>query len=237
MADKDIKELDCSKMKIHPSSPQLVNWMNKNIPLIQGVKIKEKKGFTRAIVYRYVVLMYDPMSPLQNMFGLDWFGRKYEACEYAGFDLRKGRDGYYRFTEEVDNLVLGKESSINDTIIHYLAWVNSYKWKQLVYLHESHMRFVRGGLDGTSVDVKSTKEARQIWMDIEELSNSIGRLTDETDEFRSRFYYQIEASRLAIRPEDYSKALGDGDQLRGDSPHGAGYTIGKLRFAGDKIPE
>lgn len=234
---KDIKELDCSKMVINPANPQMVKWFESNVPMPNSVHIEEFKGFTKAMVYKYVLLMYDPNSHIQQMHSLDWWNKKNEAANYAGFQLHKGKDGYYRFHEKVDEFIFGKNDSVNDVIIHFLAWMNNYEWMHMVYLRESHMQYVKGGLNGNNIDVKSTKEARQIWSEINDVANKMANINDETQEFRSRFYYQIEQSRLAIRPEDYARALSEGADLRSDSPYGVNYVVDKPKFLGDHVPD
>lgn len=239
METKNIKDLDCSKMKIHPSHPQLVNWMEDNIyGLKQASKRAWSKGFTKAMVFRYVVLMYDPNSPIHEMFGLDYFGKKYEAVSYAGFELKKSKhDGQYRFDEKVNDMVAGKNKGVTDIIVHFLAWINSYKWQELVYLSESLMHYVTEALGGNPGDSKTVKDVRVIRQDMKKLIEEVAREKDETEEFMARFYWQIEQSRLKVRPENYSQKIIDGDDFRGDSPYSVNYMVDKITFIGEKMPD
>lgn len=244
MADiiRDIKELDCDKMFIHPNSPQLVNFVENKIPQIKTISDKiYTKRFTKSMVYRYVLLMYDPNSPIQEMHSLDWFEKKYEACAYAGFELNKKRDGYLYFDKKVEQMVMGENDDINDIIIFFLAWSNNSKWDYLVFLRESMLGFTRDAIGKKNRDAKTSKEYRQLYDDYKNTANELAHAYEEREEFVSRFYYQIEQSRLAIRPEDYAEALsGDKDPsevLRADSPYGVNYIADKIRFVGESVPE
>jgi len=230
----DIKKLDCGKMRIHPQSPKLVSYLESNIPQIKSLEIEfQDRVFTRSMVYRYVILMYENESPVQKRHSLDWFAKKYEACAYAGFQLKKGRDGYVRFDPRVDDMVFGRNEAINDLIISFLGWTNNVKWNYLVFLQESMLNFTRDALGKKQTDVKTSKEFRELYDRFHQLSNEIGHTFDETEEFVSRFYYQIEQSRLAIRPEDFSEAIARGDDFRADNPYGVSFEHEKIRFLGD----
>jgi hypothetical protein len=177
--------------------------------------------------------MYDRESPVQKMHALEHFEKKYESCGYAGFRLKKGKDGYMRFDSRVDEMVLGKNDAINDIIIEFLGYVNSTQWNYLVFLHESMLGFTRDAIGKKNRDAKTSKEFRALYDDYYKISNEIGHAFEETEEFVSRFYYKIEQSRLAIRPEDYAKALEGGDDLRADNPYHVGYIVDKIKFLGD----
>jgi hypothetical protein len=233
----DVKALDCDKMRIHPNSPQLVKFMEENIPKLGSVDYEWKKGFTKAMVYRYIILQYDPNSPIQSMHSLDWYSKKFESAAYAGFELKKSRDGHTRFEDRVLDMVIGKDEKIADMVIFVLAWMNNTRWNHLVYLQESLMQYTHDVLSGVKQDSKERKEVRLIYDEIKKVSNEVGHVFEETEEFVSRFYYQIEQSRLALRPEDYAKGLANGDDLRADSPYGVGYVVDKIKFVGDHVPE
>jgi len=234
----DISSLDCDRMAIHPQNPQLVNYMDSKLPVAGRVSSTNwKKGFTKAMVYRYVLLMYDKDSPIQEMHSLDWYGKKFESVAYAGFELKKSRDGHYRFNDAVLEMVLGKNDDVTDIIISFLGFQNNHKWNHLVYLHESLMHYVKDALSGKEQESRDRKEVRLVYDEIEKVSQDMGHVYEETEDFVDRFYYQIEASRLSIKPEDYARALADGVDLRGDNPYGVGYVVDKISFVGDELPD
>ena len=55
-------------MLINPNSPKLTNFIDKEIPSISKIEIdNQPKVFTRSMVYRYILLMYDKDSPINKM--------------------------------------------------------------------------------------------------------------------------------------------------------------------------
>ena len=233
----DIKNLDCEKMWINPQSPLLIPRVEKEIPSIANIQYSWiPKRFTKAMVIRYIVLMYDKNSPIRQMHALDWMAQKFEACAYSGFDLKKSKDGYYRFDQEVVDMVLGKNDTVNDMIIAYIGWCNNHQWDYSVYLKESMLQFTRDAVGRKITDYKSAADYKKLYDDYRKIAGELSREKEETEEFLSRFYYQIEQSRLAIRPEDYAKALNEGSDLRADNPYGVNFAVDKIRFIGDEEP-
>lgn len=235
--ERDIQELDCSHMAIHPKSPQLVTFLEKNIPQLKLFKKFQDKVFTKSHVLRYIVLQYDPHSPIHKMNSLDYWGMKWESTAYAGFPQKKSRhDGHMRFDERVLDMVIGKNQDVLDMILLYVKWCNVKEWDYLVYLNEAMAGHMLNAMKSKQ-DIKSIKEVNLLWKEKSALEKKMSKENVETEEFVSRFYHQIEQSRLAVRPEDYAKLLNKGDDLRGDNPYGVGYTVDQLKFAGDKIPD
>ena len=236
METKDIKDLDVSRMLISPNNPQIVNWIDKNVPRIKNIKIKEKKGFTRAMIYKYIVLMYGANSPIQAMSSLDWWGQKWEACAYIGFPQKKSKnDGQLRFDECVLDMVLGNNEPILDMIILYIKWTNQKEWDYIVYLNEAMAGYLLDAMQNKQ-EKKTIAEVKLLRQEKVTLEREMSKEAVETPEFVSRFYHQIESSRLAIRPEDYAHAITSGDDFRGDNPYSVSYTLDQLKHAGDKIP-
>ena len=230
----NIRDLDCSKMLIDPMNPRLVSFLEKNIPSFKKADIEyQDKVFTKSMIYRYILLVYDPESEIQKMQALDFFGKKYEAVGYSGFKLGKGNDGHMRFDKRVDEMVFGKNNAINDLILDFLAWSNNSQWEYIVFLKEAMLGFTRDALGRKITKHKSSQEYMKLYQDYRTASQDLGHTFDETEEFVSRFYFKIEASRLAIRPEDYSKAIANGDDFRADNPYQVNYVVDKIKFLGD----
>lgn len=229
----NIKDLDCSNMLIDPMNPRLVSFLEKNIPSFKKADIEyQDKVFTKSMIYRYILLQYDPESKIQKRQSLDWFGKKYEAVGYAGFNLKKGNDGYSRFDKSIDDMVFGKNDAINDLIIDFLAWSNNSKWQYIVFLQESMLGFTRDALGRKINKHKSSQDYMKLYENYQIASQDLGHIFEETEEFVSRFYFKIEQSRLAIQPEDYAKNIEEGDDLRGDNPYSVGYVVGKQKYLG-----
>lgn len=238
MSQWDIKKLDTDKMIISPNHPQLTKFLEKEIPTLKSLKIDyTPKQFTKAMLYRYILLMFDPSSPIQKMHSLDFYEKKYYACAYAGFPLKKCKDGHNRFDSRIDDMVLGKNEEVTDAIVNFIGYMNNPQWNYLVFLHESMLGFTRDAIGRKNRDAKTSKEFRALYDAFYEISNETGHVFDETEEFVRRFYRQIEVSRASVKPEDYARALSDGDELRGDSPYPIDYVPEKLSFIGSENPD
>ena len=228
----DIKSLDCSKMYVNPLHPRLVNFMEDNIPSLKKIEVEfQAKVFTKSMVYRYILLLYDPNSEIARM-QADWFKKKNEACLFAGFKLSKSTDGNLRFDKRVDEMVYGKNKGITDMIVEFLAWVNNHKWNYTVFLYETMINFLRESIGGNT-SAKVSKEYRELYNDFYKLSNEVGHVHEETEEFAARFYWKIEEARLSNRPEDMAIAINNGETFNSDSPYPVAYTPEKPRFLGD----
>lgn len=231
---RDIAELECGKMLVHPQSPHLVPTLESKVPALKQIAAEfTPKVFTKAMVYRYVLLMYDKGSPVRNMMSLDWFEQKFEACAYAGFELTAGRDGYKRFDQKVVDMILGKNNDVNDIIISYLGYQSDERWGYTVFLKESMLSFTRDALGRKITDYKSAADYKKLYDDYMRITSEMSREKDETQEFVNRFYYNIEQARLAIRPENYADIAPIQDNFRGDNPYGMNYTVDTPRFLGD----
>jgi len=157
---RDLSELNCDKMLIHPNSPKITTFIEEKIIAIRALrdKLEVSRGFTKAMVYRYIMLMYSPNSPIRNMMALDWFEQKFEACAYAGFELNKGKDGYYRFDQEVVDMIMGKNNVITDMIVAFVGYLSDEKWGYVVFLKESMLAFTRDAIGRKTTDYKSAAD-------------------------------------------------------------------------------
>lgn len=230
----DIETLDCSRMIIHPRHQQLISFLEESIPSIKKINIKFKERvFNKTSVYRYVLLQYDPKSEIQSMHQLDWFAKKYQSVGYAGFKLKKGNDGHARFDKDVNDMVFGKNKGVNDLIVEFISWMNNNQWQYLVFLKESMNGFVRDALGRKINKHKSSQEYMKLFQDSVRVADELAHISEETDDFVSRFYYKIEQSRMAVRPEDYAKAIAEGDDFRSDNAYGVNYVIDQIKFLGE----
>jgi hypothetical protein len=136
--------------------------------------------------------------------------------------------------KELD-MVLGRNKDILDMILLFVKWTNVKDYDYVVFLNEAMAQHTLSAMKNrqNSKDIREIKELRKEKVEIE---RAMSRDKEETEEFISRFYYQIEQSRLSVRPEDYAKRLGEGDDLRGDNPYSVSYTVQQLKFTGDKKP-
>jgi hypothetical protein len=221
-------------MPMNPWHPHFSPYVKKNIPNM----FKRDIGKLNPIeCFRFIFYMYDIKSPIHEIPDLDWFGKKFEAAEAAGFELKKDKQGYLRFSTSVMDALLGKNEGFNDAIVDYLGWANSYEWTESVYLDETAMRYVKEALGGTRGDKTTIKAVQDIYERLAVLRKKMLFGNEDTEDLMRRIYHRIEESRLMIKPEDYARRLESGDDLSEDSPYGSNYVVGKIRFIGDKIPD
>lgn len=239
--------LDCSSMRLNPNESGFLSLFEaipgvkthanpKNAATDEEVEedlVKKPKGLKPlkpVLVYKYIVLMYDPKSPMVRDIS-DYWQRKLECTEAAGFKIKA--DG--SLEKDVERFLLGANEAINDIIIDYLAYMKSPTWDSLVFMYETLLRSTRESMSGrTSAKVDDVYKISQ---HIQELTNKLiaeDKLAEETDKFRKRLMYRVEEKRLGIRPEDFAERLAKGDDLMEGSPYG-NYKPSRIKFHGDQV--
>ena len=226
----DLRDLDCSKMYFNPRSKGFVDEMN----AIPGIS-KRKIGTIKQVnLYKYIVLMYDPYSPLVADMP-DWWARKFEAVEASGFKVKADNT----LQVPVERFLLGKNEAVNDAIIDYLAYINRPIWTKLIYLNEVLLYCTKealGGKQGNTNDIaKIAKLQSEIATSTRDLMGE--DLKEDTKAFKKRLYHRVEEARLAIRPEDYAKKIAGGSDLYEDSPYGEKYAVQRIKLIGDHEPK
>jgi len=182
-------------------------------------------------VVKYIVLMYDPSSPMIEMVDGYW-ERKFEVFDIAGFRQKNGK-----FIDDAEDIALGRIWQINDLIMDFLVQVAKPKWLYIIFLNESILKYTKqansdvikkADVDTMSALFEKLDDAVRSWMQ----SNA-----DETNLFLSRLYYKIHQELVKIRPEAYAKRIIAGDELEDDNPYGKKYKVKKPKFVGSKIPK
>lgn len=180
---------------------------------------------------KYIVLMYDPRSPMIEMVD-DYWSRKFEVFDMCGFRQKNGK-----FIDGAEDIALGRIEQVNDLIMDFLVQVAKPKWSYIIFLNESILKYTKqanndvikkGDVDTMSALFEKLDEAVRSWMQ----SNS-----DETNAFMDRLYYKIHQELVKIRPEAYAKRIIAGDELEDDNPYGKKYKVAKPKFKGSKIPK
>ena len=218
--------LNTSRMIISPSDPEVAKKFFKLVG-------EPPESIDRDDLARYILLMYDPNSPLVELVD-DYWSRKFDALELAGFKQRNGK-----FEPKVESFVLGKSNEVNDIVIDWLIYIAKPKWTHLVFLCESLIRYTRQAEDGINENKIAPADVKAVNEIMDKMAKVVHEWLfkgDETKEFLERLYYKTHRELLKVHPEDYAKKLASGDNLDGDSPYGK-YKVEKLKFAGSKIPE
>lgn len=180
---------------------------------------------------KYIVLMYDPKSPMIEMVD-DYWSRKFEVFEIAGFRQKNGK-----FIDDAEDIALGRLWQVNELIMDFLIQVAKPKWLYILFLNESILKYTKQAnadvIKKTDVDTMSSlfeklDDAVRSWMQ----SNA-----DETNAFMDKLYYKVHQELIKIRPEAYAKRIVAGDELEEDNPYGKKYKVKKPKFVGSKIPK
>lgn len=226
----DIRDLDCSRMYFNPKGQGFVAEMNK-IPNLSKRSIAPIKQNN---LYKYIVLMYDPHSPLVADVP-DWWARKFEAIEAAGFKIKDNNT----LQAPIERMLLGKNNQVLNAIIDFLAYIKRPIWNRLIYLNETLLVYTQEALGGAKGNTQDFVRISKLQTDILSATNDLMNedLAEDTKAFKKRLYHRVEEARLAIRPEDYAKKIAGGNNLMEDSPYGEKYLISRIKLVGDNKDE
>jgi hypothetical protein len=227
----NIKDLDLRKLPFNPMSNWFVRDIEAKIPgLKRDFVLPGKKA-----VYTFIVLLYDPRSPFAEMKDIGLWAKKYEAGEASGFRTVE-KDGKTYFESCYDGLLLGKNEEFVNAVVDYVAYVHNPVWTEIVYLSEMLLKYTLDALGGRTGDVNEIKSVSLINNRLDQLSDRVFGLSEETELFKQKLYYRVEETRLKLRPEDYASRLLTGSKLEEDNPYGD-YQIEPIRFVGNATPE
>ena len=223
-----LKEIDSSKLLFDIHSEDLVEQFKSKIPEFENYKgkVDEKK------VVQYMILMCDKASPMQQE-KPDMYQRKYACGLMVKFPMVKKV-----FSPEVETIIIGNNSVVNDSMVAYIASYGQPNYT-LLQAYMALMSFETIKIFGGT----TSKDSAKI---INDVSNRIQSLTkdffksgdyDESSMLLQALYSRIEKERLQLRPELLIRQLEEDGCLPDDfNPHGAGYKINlseDLVFLGD----
>lgn len=226
----NLRDLDLKKLSFNPVAPLFLKDIEASVPGIkQDFHVLGKKS-----IYTYIVLMYDPGSPLAAMKDIDWWTKKYEAGEAAGFKTRQ-EDGKTYFEKPYDSILLGKDEDMVKAITAYVAFCHNPIWTEMVYLNEVLVKYTQEALGGRTGDINEIKAVAIINNRLDALADRIFSLSNETELFRQKLYSRIEDARLTLQPEDYARRFIAGDKLQDDNPYGD-YDVDDIEYEGNEVP-
>lgn len=224
----ELKEIDGSRFLFDPTSKDLVKTLTSKIPEFakyQG-KIPAKK------VFQYILLLYDPASPLWRDV-LDYYVRKGACAEMVGFPKTKGQ-----WTEEGEAILVGQDSQVNDMIVAFIAQLGLVEMYQLIaylsLLSSETRKAIDFKGDKNSIDI-ITKTGDKI-RELLKIVFKSGEY-DEISIVRKALYSRLEKERLKIRPEEIVRIMNEEGRLPQDfSPYGK-YEVEESKFIGDEEPQ
>lgn len=185
-----------------------------------SVKIKD---LNRNKVIRYICFMYDKGSPLPKKID-NLLQMKLEAATLAGFDM----DNLKRFSDEVNEMLAGKNKAVNHMIVRFLSFFHDINFMTYKMYKEKYFDVM--------VQLKESKDPKAL----ETLLKSIKNLTTEIALLEGKIFYpedteyliqamyeQAEFEELELTPEHIADRLEKGIGIIENPPYG--------KYSGEKF--
>lgn len=184
---------------------------------------KHYKGDCDALV-RYIVLMYDPGSPMASMPNV------MEAKSLAAIEAGLPRSRNGQFKEDAEAVLLCQNKGVNDMILNFVLSFHSATYSKLVAYKEYYAGKLRDMLSGEDIKLA----------DIDTLEKSINEmqsrlLRDNNPQLREALYEKIAGEQLKLRPEDIAEKMEAGEPPVDVAPYGEDYSFAKYKWKGVKI--
>lgn len=187
------------------------------------------KFMKRGKVLKYIVLMYDINTEMNNVFP-DYNTRKRECAILAGFIIEENN----KFDEDVEDFLIGKNEAINDMIARYIRLFNnpdyiayvSY-WSMLAHEILASLTTTKLTKEGAVVE-KDSADYRYTLNNIDDLTKKINNLSksifrgDDSAALRKALYKSMERERLALRPESIADMTDKGEVKLKTDPYKLG---------------
>lgn len=189
-----ISKLDTSNLLFDPKSHDFVTELEK-IPEFKP------KGFKFPVdqrkLYIFIILTYDKLSPLWQMFPNFWHKKKI-AAETAGFEIQVTG----QFEDNVQAMLFGDNEDINTMIVRYALMFHEPEFVALVSNYEMFIQETAQALLPSSSD-----EKKKIGANIKFLNSEVAALTkaifggNESLSIRKELYKTATSEMLKLRPE------------------------------------
>jgi hypothetical protein len=179
---------------------------------------------------RFIVLMYDPDSPMIIEFK-DFWQRKMECALLAGFKLNKLGE----LDKDVEDVLTAENTAAYYAITKYMVlsggMAHMTLWAYITQLAYIQKKFLSG-----KADKNDLADSIKLRGEIKKLTDEVYGGADEVEKGRKMLYIQL-ASRQAFRPENFVKRMEEGDSLIDGSPYGEDYEVSQSTFIGDEAPK
>jgi hypothetical protein len=225
----DLKSIDGSRFLFDPTSKNLVNILAEKIPEFNNYEGK----IPSVKVFQYIILMYDPQSPLWRDV-MDYYVRKGVCADMVGFPKTKGQ-----WSKEAEAILIGQDSQVNDMIVAFIAQLGLVEMYQLIaYLSllSSETRKAidfRGDKNSIDIITKTGDKIRELLKVVFKSGEY-----DEITQVRKALYSRLEKERLRIRPEEVVRMISEEGGLPDEfNPYGDNYKPEKPKFLGDEEPK
>jgi hypothetical protein len=153
-------------------------------------------------VIRYIVYCFDRYSPLHDI--IDIFERRVQAARMAGFNMLESE----RFDAHVNQMLLSRNSNVNDMIIQYSIAYGGEDWTTYnVYqeaLRQSLENLQNKDQDNEGNRNKMITNITSLRTEIRSLKETLFRFKDDPW-IEDSLYKFMQYSQLKLVPEDYAK--------------------------------
>lgn len=222
-----LSDITTDKTRYDVHSRDLVKSIKEDIPVFENYsgKLPIKK------LTQYIVLMYDPESPMRREVG-NYMQRKGVCAGAVGF----AKNGP-KFTKEVDDVLIGKDKEVNKLIVAFLGYLAMPEYTQLIVLLEIQRT--------KALEAFSSEVNDNTYKIIEAVTTSISKITKVL--FGSGEYDEIKVARQALyeqanldkppRPEDVVDLVSDSGLTEDFNPYGEKYVVEDPKFLDDEQPE
>lgn len=156
-------------------------------------------------VMRYISFCFDKGSPFVKRYN-DVIERRFWAAVVAGFPLIQGNENFY---PEVEDMIRGKNKTVNNMIIQYILLMGDEDYTTFVAYNEA-LKSQLGKMLNLDVDGDTTKDVKTIAANVKELRGQISELRKEMfmgaeDKLLTASLYDfMESKSLGLSPEAYA---------------------------------
>lgn len=202
-----LSDFDSSQFQYDPSKDYELNKLLKAHEDFQE-KLGDDLEKQRKTIFRYIILMYDIHSPLRIMFAED-FKRKREAAVLAGFKMRKKNR---KLTPALEDILIGKNPTVNKMIIRYVLGFSNPDYLRLVVFKEMLGQMARDSINGKNVTPQNIKAFNELSESIEHLQDKIFG-SRESKELKEELYKTLEEEYFNLQPDMVARELSENEAL------------------------
>lgn len=229
-----LKDLDVSRLAYDIYDADFCDNLRSKIP-----EFNEYVGKVDALpVFRFIVLMWDLNCPLNGMPEYsNYYVRMYNCATIAGLPKKKSE-----FTEEANEIILGKNVSVNNMIVAYVMSFGIPEYSLLMAYQALFASEYKKMLAG-----KGSKDSEKI---MTSSSDKIAYYTrkvfqlGEQDEYSLRLqalYSRLEKEKLRLRPEQIVRDFTDNGELSSEfNPYDEDYKVDiakDIKYLGDHLKD
>jgi len=228
----DFSEKDFKRMKYNVRGIDSDEDILKKVPDLAGIPefselSNPHNGLLRTEIIKYILFMYDPNTPVNTV--PDVMKRKFYAATLAGLPKKNS----VRFTEEVEAMLGGSDTQVNEAICAFITRLNSAKYTKLVVYNTALELQLKAMLSG-----KYKTDAIEVVDALERGISDILRQISNEDSSKftvDAIYDKVRSEKLELRPEDIADKLANGENPVDISPYGENYDFPDNQWTNIKL--